>query len=142
MNPQTFAEAYRATIYKAAGVAFTLSEKPTGTVLFEGRRFAIITAHNPRSERLSSEDNALRHEELGRDLKALGLEYTPSTGESPDRSWVEEGFAVFDMALEQALELGRKYEQHAIVYGEGERVALGWVENGRLEGFYARRDHR
>ena len=138
MSTETFAQAYRATVYKAAGVAFVLSEKPTGTVLFEGRRFAIITAHNPRSERLSSEENARRHAELERDLKALGLEYAPSTGESPDGSWLEEGFSVFGVSLEQALELGRKYGQHAIVWGEGGRVALGWCETNRQEGFYAR----
>lgn len=135
MSPRAFSEAYQSAIYKAAGMAFTLSEKPTGTVLFEGRKFAIITAHNPRSERLSSEENRQRHEELGRDLKVLGLEYTPSTGESPDGTWVEEGFAVFDVSLEQALELGRKYGQHAIIYGEGERVALAWCESENLEVF-------
>lgn len=138
MSPQIFAEAYRATIYKAAGVAFTLSEKPTGTVLFEGRKFAIITAHNPRSERLSSEENRQRHEELERDLNALRLEHTPSTGESPDGIWVEEGFAVFDVSPEQALELGRKYGQHAILWGEGEKVALAWCEDGELEMFYSK----
>lgn len=60
MSAETFAEGYQAAIYKAAGVAFTLSEKPTGVVLFEGRRFAIIPAHDPRSERLSSEGNPKR----------------------------------------------------------------------------------
>ncbi len=137
MSPRAFSEAYQSAIYKAAGVAFTLSEKPTRTVLFEGRKFAIITAHNPRSERLSSQENAKRHEELGRDLKALGLEHTPSTGESPDGRWVEEGFAVFDVSPEQALELGRKYGQHAILWGEGEKVALAWCETARVETFAA-----
>lgn len=118
-------------------MAFTLSEKPTGITLFEGRKFAIITAHNPRSERLSSKENAQRHAELGRDLKTLGLEHTPSTGESPDGTWVEEGFAVFDVGLEQALELGRKYGQYAILWGEGEKVALAWCETARLEAFAA-----
>jgi predicted ester cyclase len=138
MSAETFAEAYQTAIYKAAGVAFTLSEKPTGTVLFEGRRFAIITAHNPRSERLSGEENQRRHAELERDLKKMGLEYTPSTGESPDGTWVEEGFAVFDVGLEQALELGQKYGQHAILWGEGGKVALAWCESKVQQEFYAR----
>lgn len=136
MRAETFAEAYQSAIYKAAGMAFVLSEHRTGTVLFGGRKFAIITAHNPRSERLSSAENQKRHEALERDLIQLGLEHTPSTGESPDGSWVEEGFVVFDIELEQALELGRKYGRHAVVYGEGERVALVWCETGRLESFY------
>lgn len=139
MSAELFAEAYQTAIYKAAGVAFTLSEQPTGTVLFGGRPFAIITAHNPRSERLSDAENQERHEELEREIQKLSLEYTPSTGASPDGTWVEEGFAVFDIALDSALELGRKYGQHAILWGEGERVALAWCEDGRLEWFWPKR---
>jgi predicted ester cyclase len=138
MSAELFAEAYQTAIYKAAGVAFTLSEKPTGVVLFEGRRFAIITAHNPRSERLSDEENQERHEELEHEIQKLGLAYTPSTGESPDGTWIEEGFAVFGIGLEGALELGCKYGQHAILWGEGEKVALAWCESRKLENFYAR----
>lgn len=137
MSAELFSEAYRSTIYKAAGVAFTLSERPTGTILFGGRPFAIITAHNPRSERLSDVENQERHEELERDLQALGLEHIPGTGASPDGTWVEEGFAVFDVGLAQALELGRKYDQHAILWGKGEKVALVWCEIKQQQGFYA-----
>ncbi len=136
MSAECLSEVYRSALYEAAGVAFVLSEKPTGTVLFGGRRFAIITAHNPRSERLSDAENQRRHEELQRDLQALGLEHLPSIGASPDGTWVEEGFAVFDVGLAQALELGRKYGQHAILWGEGERVTLAWCEDGRLEGLW------
>lgn len=136
MRAETFAEAYQSAIYKAAGIAFVLSEHPTGTVLFGGRKFAIVTAHNPRSQRLSSAENQKRHEALARDLNLLGLEHIPSTGESPDGSWVEEGFAVFDVELEQALELGREHGQYAVVYGQGERVGLAWCETGKLEWFF------
>lgn len=107
MSIETLTDVYKSAIYKAAGVAFTLSEQ------------------------LWSEENQKRNEELERDLKQLG-QYTPSTGEGPDGTWVEEGFAVFGIGLEQALELGRKYGQ-----GEGERVALGWCESGGLEEFFA-----
>lgn len=135
MSAEAFATAYQTAIYNAAGVAFTLADKPTEVMLFGRRRFAIITAHNPKSERLSAEENQRRHGELGHDLSKLGPEYGPSTGESPDRSWVEEGFVVFDIGLEAALELGRKFGQHAILWGEGERVYLAWCETGQAEEF-------
>jgi len=60
MSAETFVEACQAAIYKAAEVAFTWNKKPTGVVLTEGRRFAIIHAHEPRSERPSREGNPRR----------------------------------------------------------------------------------
>lgn len=136
MSAETFAEAYQAAIYKVGDVAFVLSEKPTGLVLFGRRKFAIITAHNPKSVRLHEQENQKRHVQLEQNLKELGLEYALSAGESPDGTWVEEGFTVFDLGFEAALELGRKYGQHAILWGEGEKVCLAWCETGKLEWFY------
>jgi hypothetical protein len=133
---EQFSEAYQAALYKTNDVAFTLSNQPPGISLFENRPFAIITAHNPRSERLSDSENKARHETLRRELISLGLTFAPSTGESPDGSWLEEGFIIFETSLEQALELGRKFAQHAIIYGQGKTVSLAWCEDGRREDFY------
>lgn len=140
MSAETFASVYQAAIYKADGIAFVLTEKPTGVVLFQGRKFAIITAQNPQSEPLSETENQQRNQALEKDLKSLRLEYTLSTGENPNGTWIEEGFAVFDVELEQTLELGRKHGQHAILWGEGEKVYLAWCETGKLEKFYAKRN--
>lgn len=135
MTAHDFAEGYKSAVYGAGEIAFTLSDQPTGVVLFEGRKFAIITAQNPQSVKLAEAENQKRNAGLEHDLKNLGLEYGPSNGSSPDGSWLEDGFVVFDLDLEEALELGRKYGQHAIVWGEGERVYLAWCASGKLEGF-------
>ena len=137
MDARAFADAYTTAVYKAGGLAFTLSAEGTGDVLFSGRAFAIVTAHNPRSEKLSDEENERRHEKLEKVLCERNAVFGLSVGESPDGAWREEGVIVYDVALEEALELGRRFEQHAVLYGRGERVALAWVDGG-LEWFYPR----
>ena len=135
MNARALSTAYTKAVYKAGGLAFTLNAEETGTVLFSGRAFAIVTAHNPRSEKLADEENERRHKELERVLLERGATFGPSVGESPDGAWREEGVIVYDISLEGALELGRRFEQHAVLYGQGERVALAWCDGG-LEWFY------
>lgn len=136
MSTQPFAEVYKNAVYRGGDMAFSLSETPTGTQPFAGRRFAFVTAYNPRSQPLSGEENQKRHRELEREIQRLGLESAPGSGASPDGSWFEEGFILFGVGLEPALELGRRFEQHAILWGEGGRVGLAWCEDGRLEWFY------
>jgi hypothetical protein len=136
MEAQAFSEAYTKALYKTPTLTFTLTDKPTQTILFNNKPYSIITAHNPYSQKLSKEENEQRHKQLETILQECGLEHDLSTGESPDGSWREEGFIIFDISLDDALELGRHFEQHAIVYGQGNRVALAWCEDGRLEWYY------
>lgn len=136
MSAENFASVYKAAIYKTLGLAFCLSDEATDLVLFDGRRFAIVTAYNPSSEQLSAEENQQRHQALERDLKSFS--YVAASGESPDGTWVEAGFAVLDIDLEAALPLGKKYGQNAILWGEGGRVYLAWCESGKLEKLYAK----
>ena len=138
-----YEEVYGDAIYYASDknedLAFVLSKKETGAALFGGRAFTLVTAQNPQSTPLSDEENRERNERLERWLLAKGYDYGPSLGKSTDGSWEEEGFTVFDLLLEDALRLGRQFGQHAVVYGEGNRVALAWCEDGRLEWFYPKR---
>lgn len=137
-----YEEVYGDAIYYASDnaedLAFTLSERETGATLFGGRAFTLVTAQNPQSTPLSDEENQERNEGLEHHLLEKGYEYGPSLGKSTDGSWEEAGFTVFDLSLGNALELGRQFGQHAVVYGEAERVALAWCEDGRLEWFYPR----
>jgi hypothetical protein len=136
MEAQAFSEAYTKALYKTPTLTFTLSNHPTQTILFNNKPYSIITAHNPYSQKLSKAENEQRHEQLESILQERGLEHLPSTGESPDGSWCEEGFIIFDISLEDALDIGKRFEQHAIVYGQGNRAALAWCEDGRLEWYY------
>ena len=135
-----YEEVYGDAIYYASDnaedLAFTLSQQETGATLFGGRAFTLITAQNPQSTPLSEEENRERNERLEKYLLAKNYSYGPSLGKSTDGSWEEAGFAVFDLSLEDALALGSQFGQHAVVCGEGGRVALAWCEDGRLEWFY------
>ena len=135
MNRTELLFAYTTAVYKTETLDFTLSHLPNDTILFSNRTFAIITAYNPRSQVLSNEENYFRHLQLQNVLQKKAFETSPSTGQSPDGSWSEAGFLVFDIGLDEALEIGRSFEQHAILYGQGNRVALAWCEGG-LEWFY------
>lgn len=138
MEARTFSQVYTRAIYKTKDIAFTLTDKPSSTILFNNRPYSIITAYNPYSQKLSKEENEERHKELEILLQERGLEHHFSTGESPDGLWIEEGFIIFDTSLDDALEIGKHFEQHAILYGQGNRAALAWCEDGRLEWFYAK----
>jgi hypothetical protein len=129
-------EAYLSAVYRVPGCAFTLRETPSGLTLYRGRAFAVITAYNPRSERLSDAENRARHQALEATVEARGLEHAPSCSTSPKGAWREDGVVVFDLSLGEALELGRQFEQHAVLYGQGGQVTLAWCEGGELERFY------
>jgi hypothetical protein len=129
-------EAYLKAVYRVPGCAFTLRETPSGLELFGGRAFAVITAYNPRSEKMSDAENRERHAALEAVVRARGFSYAPSCSTSPAGTWREEGLVVFDATLAEALELGRQFDQHAVLYGQGGRVTLAWCEDGGLERFY------
>jgi hypothetical protein len=135
MNARDFLVAYATAIYKTQTIAFSLTLEKNDTILFSARPFAIITAHNPHSQPLSKEENHKRHVKLQNLLQQKHFEIEESIGQSPDGTWQEEGFLIFDISLEEALELGQMFEQNAILYGQGNRVALAWCEGG-LEWFY------
>ena len=133
-------EVYGDAVYYASNnandLAFTLSKQETGADLFGGRAFTLVTAHNPQSQPLSAEENWERNRRLEQHLLSKNYEYGFSLGKSLDGSWEEAGFSVFDLSLDDALALGSQFGQHAIVYAKGERVALAWCEDGKLEWFY------
>jgi hypothetical protein len=81
-----------------------------------------ITAHNPRSQRLSDSENRKRHRSLIADIEKQGFPYFTGRGVGTDGDWpAEESLFVVGTSREQATALGAKYEQLAIV----------WVEMGK-----------
>ena len=136
MTARLFRAAYVAAHYQVDGLTFKLESQATGMQLFEGRPFALITAHNPRSEVLREAENVRRHKELVSLVTQLGLESCCAVGKSPDSSWQEESLAIFDLRLERALALGRRFEQNALLYGEADKVGLAWCASGQVDWFY------
>ncbi|MFB2863426.1 DUF3293 domain-containing protein [Aeromonas sp. MdU4] len=85
--------------------------------------FAIITAWNPASVRVSERRNRRRERALWRHLTE-DLQVTaagPLWGAAPDESWQESSLAV-PLSLSQARHVAVRFGQNAIY----------WVEDGRL----------
>lgn len=90
----------------------------------------IITACNPRSERLPRGDNEDRNRSLEQDLDAAGLAHRPAVGRSRDSSWAEPSFAVLDADEAVVLALAERWEQHAIYRITATDVTVVWTGEG------------
>ncbi len=128
--------------YLLREVAFTLSAMPSTDRLFDDRSFALITAANPRSEMFDELQNRERNSRLHLELERRGISNGSSYGTDKAKTWREDGFVLWDVVPALALELGRMFEQNAIVYGKDGRVALGWCDvlnlDEALEWFFPR----
>lgn len=90
---------------------------------------AYLTAHNPHSQRLSTEANTLHQQALIYDIQNTGLEMIEGRGQHPDGAWpAEPSILVLGMNRDLACELGRKYAQNAIVLcGPAALPELVWL---------------
>lgn len=81
------------------------------------RSAAFITAWNPRGEELEDVENSLRHGALLGDVAARGLPFFTGEGRGDDSGWPpEKSLLVLGLPLEEAAQIGRRYEQNAIVW--------------------------
>jgi Protein of unknown function (DUF3293) len=90
------------------------------------RRFAVLTAYNPRSMLLPRKVNEQRHHVL-RDLLILGCyRVEPCVGSEaePDGVWREPAWLVYGMERDEAIAFGRVYRQNTIVYAENGRPEI------------------
>ena len=78
-----------------------------------------ITACNPLSQLMSEDENAKRMGQLCNELTQRSLTFFEGVGQNPSMEWPgEPSYLVLDMSMQAAMALGRKYEQHAIVFSE------------------------
>jgi hypothetical protein len=76
-----------------------------------------ITAYNPYGQVLSNSANAKRNDELAYDLKNSELKYFLAEGKHPTGNWRgESSYLILGLTLEEAIKLGNKYQQNAIVW--------------------------
>jgi hypothetical protein len=85
-------------------------------------KFAVITACNPMSSG-DREDDSAATIRLRKHISRNGHKRHRVIGASPDWSHQEAGFAVWNLTLEEAMEIGREFRQRAVF----------WVERGRIE---------
>lgn len=89
---------------------------------------AYISAQNPFSRQLTSEENARRHQELLESLKKSNYAFVEGEGRSPVTNenivWREASVLVMGVSSEEARSIGRKWEQNAIVLILGDGVPI------------------
>lgn len=96
----------------------------------------IITAYNPAGVRADETANRARHRELERRVARYNA--LPTLGSDPGGSMPEPGYALLDVSLDTAVEIGREFGQRAIyrwtddsltIIGVDEPVELrlGWL---------------
>jgi hypothetical protein len=86
----------------------------------------LITAWNPWGEPLPLRRNKTRQEELERRLDDAGHQWVPAAGVAEDGAWAEAGVAISAIGREDALDIGRQWEQEAIYEWDpaGGRIAV------------------
>lgn len=92
--------------------------------------WTLITAENPRSERLSEAENAARCEQLRQRLERGGRPLFPTIALCPDANWPpEHGHLVLGLQESEALNIAAQFDQHAILCGQaGARTTLRFVD--------------
>ena len=77
---------------------------------------AFIKACNPHSHKLDDAANTARQTELEKELTQRGLNFIEGEGRHPSNGWAEPSYLVPGLLLDEAKELGRRYEQNALVW--------------------------
>ena len=78
---------------------------------------AFITACNPLGELISNEQNSDLQKRLEEEIQFRELTYIAGEGKHPVGDWPgEPSYLGFDLSLEAAKTLGRKFNQNAIIW--------------------------
>ncbi len=82
-------------------------------------RWAYVTAHNPRSVMLGTEENERRHGELLVRVRSLGLKAMEGWGVGDEGDWPpERSVLILGVAEGLAQNLGGEFDQNAVVVGQ------------------------
>jgi hypothetical protein len=84
---------------------------------------AFITAFNPYSQELSNQENKDRNLKLEELIQSLHFDYIHGEGKCGDGDWDgEESFLIFGISEKQASDIGKEYEQNAIVWCDKDAI--------------------
>jgi len=91
--------------------------------------YAIISAHNPGSNRLSDAENTARHGRLLEELEVRRVPFWTAENLDPDAKWPDEkSVCVLGVEPEVAAEIGRTYAQAAVLIGSrGQSPSIFWL---------------
>lgn len=92
--------------------------------------WAFITAWNPHTQLLNLVENEGRHQSLMQNLIEARYTFVEGYGESQDGRYPpEKSLMIFDISKVDAMRLGRRYQQNAILYGSiNAKAELVWLE--------------
>jgi hypothetical protein len=85
----------------------------------ESKSWAFITAWNPSSQLTTDEINLQQNSQLF-DEMSINYLILEGIGKSKDGNWSEASYFVVGISRSEASEVGKKYRQNAILYGEPE----------------------
>jgi len=88
-------------------------------------RIGLLTANNPMIQKFSKRENEVLNKRLEQDLRQMGYGYIPVNGKYGN---LEYSFLVPNITREETLFLGKKYQQHSVIWGQRE-------EGEGLDGF-------
>src|SRR5688572_10784491 len=131
---QALLRSYFATIYELPSTNGALRVSLDGEIAQDmsalppllTKRFALVTAYNPRSMLLPRRVNEGRHVVL-RDLLILGCyRVEPCVGSEaePEGVWREPAWLVHGMDRDEAISFGRVFRQNTIIFAQGGRPEL------------------
>jgi hypothetical protein len=131
---QALLRSYLATVYEFPTPGGPLRASLDGEILHDPsslpellqKRFAVLTAYNPRSMLLPRRVNEQRHLVM-RDLLILGCyRVEPCVGSEaePEGVWREPAYVVHAMDREEAIAFGRVFRQNTILFVEKGRPEL------------------
>jgi hypothetical protein len=84
---------------------------------------AFITAFNPYSQELSNQENKDRNLKLEELIQSLDFDYIHGEGKCGDGDWDgEKSFLIFGISEKQASEIGKEFEQNAIVWCDKDAI--------------------
>ena len=92
--------------------------------------FAIITAYATTGETWTDEQNEAADRALEADLRKTGKWMRRLTGYSPTTGHGEPGWAV-EIGLQDACEIGLRYQQHAIYFVSGDDLRVTLCDDQR-----------
>ena len=94
--------------------------RPLNIFLFDNNSYswAFVSASNPYSTVISEEENEFRHNDLMENVKSMNLRFCEGLGIPGDKDWkAEKSLLILDISRKDAIELGKKHNQNAIVFG-------------------------
>ncbi|WP_235910280.1 DUF3293 domain-containing protein [Deinococcus kurensis] len=126
MNPELRA-AFLASAYGRAGERLHLTPAGPGASpdwAAAGQRWAILTAWNPGAQPTSADLNRARQAQLTAEAQS----WAPLPGWNGEGAWREDTVILRGVPLPEAVRLGRRFGQAAVVWGVGRRAALVWLD--------------